>query len=257
MSDFSDDDGLQQAMDAQSSPIISRKRPRTIDDLDEVEDDNATNNSNRSGSVPAPPVIAPTTSAPINKNLLAVSKLYAQKKKLRTDQLLEVDGFLSVSLSFDCNPFANVMLHRMTLANVSLNCSSTSWHWVTSWTRLCPRRLHIRYRTVLRCDSFMFLCPTLTPSDRKTFVDLHLLSSVAKLFMPIKSQAPSMLFSCVSPFSMGERSDIICGQDMLKTHRFDLPPGIEKNRADWQKVVSATDYELTQARAKFKKEVSV
>lgn len=44
---------------------------------------------------------------------------------------------------------------------------------------------------------------------------------------------------------------------MLKTHRYDLPPGIEKNRADWQKVVSATDYELTQARAKFKKEVSV
>lgn len=44
---------------------------------------------------------------------------------------------------------------------------------------------------------------------------------------------------------------------MLKTHRFDLPPGIEKNCADWQKVVSATDYELTQAWAKFKKEVSV
>ena len=143
------------------------------------------------------------------------------------------------------------MLRRTTLANVSLNCSSTSW------TRLCPWHLHIRYWTVLRYDSFVFLCLILTPSNRKTFVDSHLLSSVARLFMPIKSRAPSMLSLCVSPFCMGERSDIIYGQDMLKTHCFDLPLGIEKNRANWQKVVSATDYELTQARAKFKKEVSV
>jgi hypothetical protein len=46
-------------------------------------------------------------------------------------------------------------------------------------------------------------------------------------------------------------------KDMLKVQRFDLPPGIENNCVDWQKVMSAADYELTQARAKFKKEVSL
>jgi hypothetical protein len=130
MADFSDDDGLQQAMDAQSSPVVSRKRSRTDDDSD-PEDDNATNNS-RSVASPAAPVITPTTSGHVNKNLFVISKQYAQKKKLRTDQLLEVDSFLSVSLSFICNLFANVVLHRMTPANVSLNCSLTSWHSPTS-----------------------------------------------------------------------------------------------------------------------------
>jgi hypothetical protein len=43
---------------------------------------------------------------------------------------------------------------------------------------------------------------------------------------------------------------------MLKTNRYDLPLGVENKPADWQKVVSAVDYELTQARAKFKKEAS-
>jgi hypothetical protein len=42
---------------------------------------------------------------------------------------------------------------------------------------------------------------------------------------------------------------------MLKIKRVGLPPDIENNSADWQKIVSATDYELTQVRAKFKKEV--
>jgi hypothetical protein len=42
---------------------------------------------------------------------------------------------------------------------------------------------------------------------------------------------------------------------MLKVKRVELPPDIENNSADWQKVVSATDYELTQVCAKFKKEV--
>ena len=69
MSDFSDDDGLQWAMDAQSSPIISCKRPHTVDGSDKDEDDNATTNSNWSGTVLAAPVITLTTFAPVNKKL--------------------------------------------------------------------------------------------------------------------------------------------------------------------------------------------
>ena len=54
-----------------------------------------------------------------------------------------------------------------------------------------------------------------------------------------------------------DRDLTLYGQDILKIHHFDLPLEIEKNWTDWQKVVLATDYELTQAQAKFKKEVSV
>jgi hypothetical protein len=34
-----------------------------------------------------------------------------------------------------------------------------------------------------------------------------------------------------------------------------MPPDIEKNQADWDKVVTAVQYQLTQIRSKFKKEV--
>jgi hypothetical protein len=44
-------------------------------------------------------------------------------------------------------------------------------------------------------------------------------------------------------------------QDILKKYRWDMPPDIEKNQADWDKVVTAVQYQLTQTRSKFKKEV--
>ncbi|KAJ7605423.1 hypothetical protein FB45DRAFT_879491 [Roridomyces roridus] len=40
---------------------------------------------------------------------------------------------------------------------------------------------------------------------------------------------------------------------ILKKNRFDLPPGIENNPADWSKVVDATQEAFTQFRAKVKK----
>ncbi|KAJ6542407.1 hypothetical protein B0H10DRAFT_2203345 [Mycena sp. CBHHK59/15] len=41
--------------------------------------------------------------------------------------------------------------------------------------------------------------------------------------------------------------------NILKKHRFDLPPGIENNPADLAKLVAATQEAFTQLRAKFKK----
>ncbi|KAJ7460044.1 hypothetical protein B0H11DRAFT_2242266 [Mycena galericulata] len=41
--------------------------------------------------------------------------------------------------------------------------------------------------------------------------------------------------------------------NILKKHRFDLPPGIENNPADYAKVVAAVQEAFTQLRAKFKK----
>jgi hypothetical protein len=36
-----------------------------------------------------------------------------------------------------------------------------------------------------------------------------------------------------------------------------MPPDVEKNQADWDKIVTAVQYYLTQIRSKFKKEVSL
>ncbi|KAJ6625277.1 hypothetical protein B0H10DRAFT_1783210, partial [Mycena sp. CBHHK59/15] len=41
--------------------------------------------------------------------------------------------------------------------------------------------------------------------------------------------------------------------DILKKHRYDLPPGIEHNPADFSKVIAAIQEALTQKRSKFKK----
>jgi hypothetical protein len=87
-------------MEAQSSPIASPtyKRPRAIDD--EGDGDNngdATSDENPSGSTLPVTIVPQTISATLNKNLLAISKKYVQKKKLQSDRLLEVDTFLCVS----------------------------------------------------------------------------------------------------------------------------------------------------------------
>ncbi|KAJ7670813.1 hypothetical protein DFH06DRAFT_1369978 [Mycena polygramma] len=45
--------------------------------------------------------------------------------------------------------------------------------------------------------------------------------------------------------------------EILKQHRFDLPPGIEHNPADYSKVIAAVQEALTQKRLKFKKLIIV
>jgi hypothetical protein len=44
-------------------------------------------------------------------------------------------------------------------------------------------------------------------------------------------------------------------QAILKKYRFDIPPGLEHNQADWAKVISAVQDALTQKRSKIKKAV--
>ncbi|KJA16691.1 hypothetical protein HYPSUDRAFT_144977, partial [Hypholoma sublateritium FD-334 SS-4] len=41
--------------------------------------------------------------------------------------------------------------------------------------------------------------------------------------------------------------------DILKRYRFDLPPGIEHDYSNWEKITTFVSYSLTQARAKIKK----
>jgi hypothetical protein len=44
-------------------------------------------------------------------------------------------------------------------------------------------------------------------------------------------------------------------QNILKKHRFDMPPGIENNPADMQKITAAVQYAFTQDRSSLKKKV--
>jgi len=46
---------------------------------------------------------------------------------------------------------------------------------------------------------------------------------------------------------------ILLLQDILKRYRFDLPPGIEHDYANWEKISTFVGYSLTQARARVKK----
>jgi hypothetical protein len=45
------------------------------------------------------------------------------------------------------------------------------------------------------------------------------------------------------------------GQDIIKKHRFDLPPGIENSPADMAKIEKAIQDAFTQGRSTFKKKV--
>jgi hypothetical protein len=45
-------------------------------------------------------------------------------------------------------------------------------------------------------------------------------------------------------------------QAILKKYRFDIPPGLENNKADWDKIVAAVQDALTQRRSTIKKAVS-
>jgi len=49
--------------------------------------------------------------------------------------------------------------------------------------------------------------------------------------------------------------DNLVRQEILKKHRFDMPPGIENNRADWKKIVTAVQESFTARRATWKKTV--
>jgi hypothetical protein len=65
-------------------------------------------------------------------NIVINTTKYAQKKKLRPEQLLEVNAFLTVSLYLYLSSLFDILLLRMLQASIKLNCSSTSWHRPTT-----------------------------------------------------------------------------------------------------------------------------
>ncbi|KAJ7807185.1 hypothetical protein B0H14DRAFT_2609901 [Mycena olivaceomarginata] len=70
----------------------------------------------------------------------------------------------------------------------------------------------------------------------------------------IRKYAPAVLLSSKINVYKGEGITHIL-TDIIKRHRFDLPPGVEHVPADWAKVLAIVQDALTQTRSKVKKEI--
>ncbi|KAJ7870047.1 hypothetical protein B0H14DRAFT_2186876, partial [Mycena olivaceomarginata] len=71
----------------------------------------------------------------------------------------------------------------------------------------------------------------------------------------IRKYAPAVLLSSKFNVYKGDGITQIL-TDIIKRHRFDLPPGVEHVPADWAKVLAIVQDALTQTRSKVKKEVN-
>ncbi|KAJ7206207.1 hypothetical protein C8J57DRAFT_1541396 [Mycena rebaudengoi] len=175
-----DDDDLRGMLDAmaQSSPIAADR--------------------NSSGS--APPL------ALANQNIVAAARNYAQRKRLRGEQLTELDVFLNDPV---------LLRDAKLLANV--------------------------FAVVIRSIRLFRL-------SQPTSNDIHTQTNIAKY-------APAVLLSSkINVYKGDSPTDILLA--ILKKYRFDIPPGLEHNQADWAKVISAVQDALTQKRSKIVSAVS-
>lgn len=83
-----DDDDLRNMLDAmnQSSPVAQKRTYGTM----AGDDDTPSDSEQRAGTAPS--------FALVNHNVVAAARHYAERKRLRGDQLTELDIFLNVSL---------------------------------------------------------------------------------------------------------------------------------------------------------------
>ncbi|KAJ7223646.1 hypothetical protein C8J57DRAFT_1591723 [Mycena rebaudengoi] len=170
-----DDDDLRGMLDAmaQSSPIAPDRNnaPKRNHGAMAGDDDGETSDTNQ-GSGSAPPL------ALANQNIVAAARSYAQRKRLRGEQLTELDVFLN-----------DLVLLR----------------------------------------------------------DAKLLANVFAPAYEVSSDLEINVYKGDSP------TDILLA--ILKKYRFDIPPGLEHNQADWAKVISAVQDALTPKRSKIKKAI--
>ncbi|KAJ7261663.1 hypothetical protein C8J57DRAFT_1514177 [Mycena rebaudengoi] len=89
--------------------------------------------------------------------------------------------------------------------------------------------------------------------EAKAFVQtFHLTNMINKIIKNMYSYAAAILLSAKLAAYKGSMPKTIL-YAILKKHRFDLPPGIEHNPAEWGKVIKAVQYVFTQLRSTFKK----
>ncbi|KIM72307.1 hypothetical protein PILCRDRAFT_16257 [Piloderma croceum F 1598] len=190
-----------------SSPIRpARKRTRGPDeDNSNFEED--LNNSVAPGVAEQPP--SPSTAAidPLllleNQNLTTYARHCAAKKKLRPEQVTELDSFVG-----------EMPLHHQ--------------------IRLFAEMLSISNKL----DKIVTATPEWTVSKGlQTNIDSYVVAV--------------LLSSSLHAYKGETTTDHVL--EILKKHRFDMPPGIENNCADWKKIVTAVQESFTARRATWKK----
>ncbi|KAJ7471636.1 hypothetical protein B0H11DRAFT_2237192 [Mycena galericulata] len=164
-----------------------------------------------------PQAVAP--SGPVNQNLLSAVQKYASKKRLRTEQKTELEIFLKDPPALrEAKSYAR-SLHLENLIS-KIVVATPPWQVGDDLNKNI-----YSYATAIILSVKLSAYKGNTPKNI-LFVR-HLRSLVPLLNSVVKA--------------------------ILKKHRFDLPPGIEHNPADWSKVTKAVQEAFTQLRSKFKK----
>jgi hypothetical protein len=258
------DDDLAQAMNAASSPACSPLPPRSSSTLgkrlrDDLESDGE--------DVPAHPLATATPGQPrtsINPNIVMVARKYAAKKKLRGDQLSETETFLNVQcpsvsrftefqfIAFLQDPpsarEAKIFINLLALNNNLHNVIKSSTPPFAITVNLEVRNLHIFHL----CIVIM-----LFQKNIKKYTGAVLASTKVSGY-----KGPAPLRHVLVRFRLSSFKSLTFDftfkrQDILKKYRWDMPPDVERNAADWGKIVSKVQYELTQVRSHWKKVVSL
>ncbi|KAJ7659978.1 hypothetical protein B0H17DRAFT_1211677 [Mycena rosella] len=152
-----------------------------------------------------------------------------------------------------------------TPATIAVSGSATNQNFVASVNRFMAKK---RLRGEQKAEVADWLNDLPTLREAKAFVQaFHLENLITKVIVSqppwavssdletnIYSYGASILLSTkLSAYKGSVPKQILYG--ILKKHRFDLPPGIEHNPANWRKVTHGVEEALTQLRAKFKKAI--
>ncbi|KAF7359606.1 hypothetical protein MVEN_00684400 [Mycena venus] len=180
------------------------------------DDDTTSDNEHGAGAT------LPLTVALPNQNIVAAARHYAQKKRIRGDQLIELEAFLKVGL-----------LDSLTISNLTIYSS------VKDPASLREAKLFTNLFTIgNQLEKINASKPAYEVSD-----DLE---------MNIQKYAPAILLSSKINVYKGEATTNYL-LELLKIYRFDIPVGLENIPTDWAKVVASAEYALTQRRSKIKK----
>lgn len=238
-----------------SSPPPEPVLGKRVHQDDEPQDGNDTEPGEGSSltASPAPPV------PPSISNVAAACQRYAAKKKLRPEQRDEIDVFLLVS-------------------NISSTYLSARIYKIGQDSALGQQaKLFMLLIAVEnKINAQQSAAPPYTLSeDLKVCIAISFMPSLLNRSIVqtnINSYGVAVMLSVnISAYkgNIPRNHVLVCNlliiqnlcsfflQDILKRYRFDLPPGIEHDYANWEKITVFVSYSLTQTRARVKKLVCV
>ncbi|KAJ7198151.1 hypothetical protein GGX14DRAFT_573706 [Mycena pura] len=152
------------------------------------------------------------------------------------------------------------------LAGLNFNCSGPATQNAVNAVRAFTKKQKLRGEQLTQVDAFLNDTPTVREGKLFTLL-LGLQNDVANIIVaaPAFSVSPELqtnirsyaLAVMLSPKLAQYRGDLPVQHviNILKKHRFDMPPGIENNPADMQKITAAVQYAFTQDRSSLKKKL--